>query len=444
MVGGIKMSTIIIPSKKIYSPTHQKIRDNIVNQVNNNVTIITKKTELDTIVNTFSRSGDVFLATVNRAEYTSGEDVKDNGYSSVIAPYSPNLSTANIYVAYSEYRNYKIRPETIDIIIDNNNRFVSKLLNDKENNGIDWEVVCDVETYNQALVNFTMNYGLSGIKKLTCQLVKEGNKAQETEIASLPKSYNYKHTFNKYAYETKLDETLDVEVNTELLVSKNYMYNNMFESVLSVKPRIVQYGDKDCYELRLYFPAQVDILTSGVHTAAAPNVNDFTINGVKATIKRYIPKQIKLSIYGDIVTLNLSQKNIATGNGTTNVYSVLNNELLQENNFWITPSNELIDRNALNILEEYINGKEVATIQCSVSDYFDKDGRKVIDVSSTKKPLFEIGDVVIPHYMSSNSVDVPFSYYSDKVTPKKFKVLKNKISYCGAPFQELTIQEINN
>lgn len=72
----------------------------------------------------------------------------------------------------------------------------------------------------------------------------------------------------------------------------------------------------------------------------------------------------------------------------------------------------------------------------SVIDYLEKN-----EITINKKSnLFNIGDVVIPMVYGANGVDKPLSKYKDG-TPKKFKVLGNRIFYDGAVWQELTLQE---
>lgn len=95
-----------------------------------------------------------------------------------------------------------------------------------------------------------------------------------------------------------------------------------------------------------------------------------------------------------------------------------------------------------NVLNEYKNGKETATVLCSISDYYDDSNNKVISSDkSTGRMCFDIYDEVIPMKMDYRGEDVPMSRNQD-TTPKVFKVLATRIYYDGAVWQELTLQEV--
>lgn len=92
---------------------------------------------------------------------------------------------------------------------------------------------------------------------------------------------------------------------------------------------------------------------------------------------------------------------------------------------------------------DYTNGKETATIRCSVNDYFDYDSKeKIISIdNSTNKMSFKIGDQVIPMVYGADGQDRPMSTYQNG-SPKVFQVLGSNIFYDGAVWQELSLQEV--
>ena len=93
--------------------------------------------------------------------------------------------------------------------------------------------------------------------------------------------------------------------------------------------------------------------------------------------------------------------------------------------------------------EEYARGKETATIRCSIADYYDESGNKVIAIdNSTKKMFFEEGDQVIPMVYGADGQDHAMSLYKNG-SPKVFNVLGSKIYYDGAVWQELSLQEVD-
>lgn len=112
------------------------------------------------------------------------------------------------------------------------------------------------------------------------------------------------------------------------------------------------------------------------------------------------------------------------------------------NNFIIAP--EIININsseylANNILNQYANGKETATLLCDISDYYDESGEKVIDTKTTKMS-FRLHDEVIPYVFGADGKDKPMSKHQDG-SAKVFEVVGSNIIYDGAVWQKLTLLE---
>lgn len=137
-----------------------------------------------------------------------------------------------------------------------------------------------------------------------------------------------------------------------------------------------------------------------------------------------------ISIEGQFITTGeaISQK---TGNGNK-TFSLPSNELIQKtnNNTSIIPQK---------VLSEYQNGKETAKILCSISEYYDENGNKVISTETSDKMVFNIYDEVVPTYNTPFG-DAPLSLAKNG-KPKSFKVLGSKAYFDGAVWQELTLQE---
>lgn len=94
------------------------------------------------------------------------------------------------------------------------------------------------------------------------------------------------------------------------------------------------------------------------------------------------------------------------------------------------------------VIQSWQNGKEVATIRCGIEDYYDTNNNLVISPTTENLPMvFDIGDIVIPYIYGANGQDKPMSVYTDN-TPKQFRVVQTNISYDGAIWQTLTLQEV--
>jgi hypothetical protein len=186
--------------------------------------------------------------------------------------------------------------------------------------------------------------------------------------------------------------------------------------------------------------------TSG--SAVYPDLSgSYTVTG---TYKRYVPTHLVISFNGRMYQYKISEKDFTIRSSVSYEYgsiSIGNNEFIQYDNEY-----ELEDGsfgNALNYLynktlNSYKNGKEIATLRCSISDYYDyESGGKAISIDkSTGKMSFELYDQVIPMVYGANGEDRPMSLYKDG-TPKVFSVLGVRKFYDGAVWQELSLQEVD-
>ena len=154
---------------------------------------------------------------------------------------------------------------------------------------------------------------------------------------------------------------------------------------------------------------------------------------VDSAYEIYTPKRVEVTIYGDVLLLELQENTVKIGNGNK-VYSFDGNELIQTTN---TPSPE---SRYQDIINKWKNGKQTVVISCPIADYYDENGNKVIDTSVSGKMIFREGDIVIP-YIYTNKGDKPLSYNKD-FTPKQFKVVGTAISKQQGVQQELTLQEV--
>lgn len=165
--------------------------------------------------------------------------------------------------------------------------------------------------------------------------------------------------------------------------------------------------------------------------------NDKTLTyDMKGKGEELIPKSIDITIYGDTINLNIEDI-VEKINNKDNRYSIDANELIQTTNI-VSPKNSYND-----LIDNYKDGKETAVIRCSISDYKDDSGVKVIDITTADKMCFEIGDEVIPMVYTANGVDMPMST-NRAGNAKVFIVIGKKPYYDGAVWQELTIQEKTN
>ena len=127
----------------------------------------------------------------------------------------------------------------------------------------------------------------------------------------------------------------------------------------------------------------------------------------------------------------------------TNIFNPPTNELFNTLCVvdWDDIQYSIYDYIADAIIHDYVNGKETATLLCSISDYYDTDGNKVISTETDNKMCFENGDIVVPYVCNAEGSDVPMSVTIDG-EPKGFEVVGIRKYSDGAVWQELTLLEI--
>lgn len=121
---------------------------------------------------------------------------------------------------------------------------------------------------------------------------------------------------------------------------------------------------------------------------------------------------------------------------TEDIYYYQNNSSLNN------ASNYINNTMTAEIIADYQNGKETATLRVSVNDYYDDDGNLVLSINDPSKPmLFHNGDIVVPYIATPNG-DRPMSILPDG-SPKSFRVTGVTLISDGALWQELQLQEVS-
>lgn len=121
---------------------------------------------------------------------------------------------------------------------------------------------------------------------------------------------------------------------------------------------------------------------------------------------------------------------------TEDIYYYQNNSSLNN------ASNYINNTMSAEIIADYKNGKETATLRVSVNDYYDDDGNLVLSINDPSKPmLFRNGDIVVPYVATPNG-DRPMSILPDG-TAKSFRITGVTLISDGAVWQELQLQEVS-
>lgn len=158
-------------------------------------------------------------------------------------------------------------------------------------------------------------------------------------------------------------------------------------------------------------------------------------------LNEYRPNSVEIEILGDLYTLDFS--NTVTeeisdieqvSNPSENAIAINSNSYLQEENLA-----EIADEFS-QVFSQYRKGKETATLLCSIGEYYDIEGKKVISTESEDKMTFNLYDECIPMIKSAFRGNVPMSTDGEG-NAKMFEVVGREIIYDGALWQKLTLLE---
>lgn len=415
---------IIIPSRNIYEKNHNKIRDNVIDNVEIDGTEVLPDNKYDEVVASLSYT---ITDDITQMEQNSEKNRFKVASDSVS---SGSGASGTNYYAFA-YLDIKAIYVNLSVTIQRQTQIGQVITKIKTSKTVDssGNIIPDIK------------YSVSGT------------------TYTQPISATY--TWTQYSTDEILSdinrEDEDLRVDTGTLTLNDIPYEYFFKnpdrtqatakitSDLTNKTDIVDVKvneTEEYYTMDLYclVGTRIDEM-GGYETKNQYNMQQTTtiLNGT--SIYQY-PRDIELTFYGNTFGINLVDKTVKIGSGNHPFSIGGDNELLQTSNYIDTVDCKAIDTDYGKTLTKYSNGKETATLLCSISDYYDKNGNKVIAIdNSTNKMCFRMYDEVEPYVFGANGQDKPLSRNKDG-SPKQFQVLGVKPIYDGAVWQELTLQEV--
>lgn len=492
---------IKIPSKNIYKIENPKIRDNIVDNVSVEQTVVTPNNEYETPVFNGKYIPNSFVLRNTENRKTVGE----------IITLGADVGLNGVWIANAEILNQEVSNFIITIPKQKQNKVIQRILYQKDENNknqIKYTVYGKIRKGNcSRTVGWAMPSGML-INPITANITSVG------EI-----------TFGKYTEESE-ETSFDYNSNIVASISGTPNADALFEREVfaDLTPidvsGVVSYNDNesnDTFEISFDVMSKITIVRLGGMDFVPTVSGVLTINGEYET---YIPTQIEITIYGNTIGIDLTDGSITYDSGSK-PHSLSRNELLQDSGK--VGETLLTEHLANNVLNGYAKGKETATLLCSISDYYDYDtnnlaistkqvdlinypititlekpslsskigikvntpcpvdlivklkyereltsGDNYIDLTLPRNTLsiqktlpfvfiksgsvevvskqakysmsFRLHDEVIPMIFGANRQDVPMSKYQNG-TPKVFEVVGSNIIYDGAVWQELTLLE---
>lgn len=173
-------------------------------------------------------------------------------------------------------------------------------------------------------------------------------------------------------------------------------------------------------------------------------VNDMT----QDSTKDFVGKFVELTLKKARIVYNETNRYV-TSTSNTRTLSNLSNENEGDKDISLGSNPFIRKQNTKNglpltetlynkTLELYKDGKEQVKLLCSIGEYNDENGNRIISTQTSDKMVFDNGDEILPCY-STVYGQAPISVKDGK--PKLFQVLGNRTFFDGAVWQEITAQE---
>lgn len=469
----------VIPSKNIYNKDNDKIRDNKIDRIEVGAFEIVPNNEYETPVYNENIKSPNFNEekkhNLKYEKYTYLEEDSAAEYEDYIGIY------AGITAKYTN----------IDISIPklSNNNLISNLLLEKDNESkIGINLICEVKYYSVTADYDTATNTISNIKRT------ENEQKRETK-----NNVNIQEIFSKqngekgYLYFSKSENKYGVYGGTVSIETNIKDNNNILRT---------SYDDEnESYKIR-----GLNILSGATGLGLSGHSGDYDYIPLTGDEVDYTPIQVEITIYGNTIGIDLKDKTVYVPSDSGNKpFSVEGNELLQTTNYIEDKNYEQIENIYKNTLNHYKNGKETATILCSIDDYkstyqynnaqisyfvpinsnfavfwvdlgepakedisicFSVNGKKYYSVC--KKDYSRSEDVEVPKdnqelttkiigvfqpsmVFQQYDIVIPMVYSARQTDspmskykdglPKEFEVLSSKLIYDGAVWQELILQE---
>lgn len=169
------------------------------------------------------------------------------------------------------------------------------------------------------------------------------------------------------------------------------------------------------------------------------SMNPISISWQSGFWRKKSAYEISLTFKGDVNEYEIVDIPLFVGKeNAQNVYSLKDNELMQPQTAANGEKLSMVGTISTLTLNGFLNGKETAEIDCSVSSYYTDGNELAISDSGAdgKKMFFEVGDIVIPYETKRTPMARDFNGNA-----KKFVVTGVTFDFGGAILQKLKLQE---
>lgn len=322
--------SIIIPSKHIYAKDNQKVIDNLIDRIE----VHAKEPQI------IADTQNVYNGKVNIDEGVY------NGYKKI--DFQPRVGLEEMGGGFIEVAAVKVDPiyrkKTITVPKNLDNGKVIRLLTGKDkddNTNIKYTIRGIIKT---GIAHGSVTY-IGGDTRFSDVSIQEPTSVVTKEtIYSLPQ----KGTKIDYTY-TPPSPSLNDPITASITFSDESTDRIISETANNIE-----------LELDIFSELYINKLRGKKDFSGSITGTNVPLEG---EYEAYIPTQIEFSIYGDTISLDLKDKVVKIGSGNE-VYSYSGNELIQTTN--ILPLEDVYG----DIIKDWENGKENATIRCGIENYY--------------------------------------------------------------------------
>lgn len=342
------MEVIQIPSKNIFSIDNQKVVDNQIDKIEvhakNGVLEITKKV-------------------VFNEDIVSDESFEDENHDEVGAGYvrsNTDFTLRDFECAYvslqGTYKKYKVKIP----ISGRGNYYIREIIDDVNNSGnanINYSLVGKKDT-GTVLGNIILAIRTNTATSVACT------------IASVRSVTLDKPTIFKTEENIQLFYNENLRNIIEGLDDPFYAAKTSIDDLTNVKNiKAKLNSDENCYELEFQILTDLARIATRGQVQNPTAYNIITDTNIPARLigsqENYIATRVTLTVNGTVLELNLEDETITIGSGN-DIISFSGNELMQTTN---TPS---LQDTYGKVIEQYKEGKEIATIRCSIDNYYNE------------------------------------------------------------------------
>lgn len=378
---------IIIHSSDIYEKSYTPLKDNIIKTVEVPIKAVSTTYEYDTNVFNSEKSIEEYI--INNIS----DNVQNKGDGAFItsAGTGRDERLANAVILTKKY----ITVEAFEIIKSRNNEHITNItsnINVEVNSKVDFydNIDCtynaDSNTFDTTIpttiipteTKVQSNFDVADYEKIFV--------IADTVDLNNPSPYGYtlsskvaiSHTNNneniKFNVMSGGSGAIDITIfssDKEMPLSR--LVGNSPEIIDNQNSYLVQSFDVFCgYDVSLCYAWAESQEKSGSTSTI------WTTRTAKQVCYRVNPLSIILNINGDKIRLNVQDGTVQYGDTVNrkNSYKTDGNELIQSTNTY--NGKNAVEKFAQDISTHYTNGKEIAEIQCSISNYYDESGKLVI------------------------------------------------------------------